>query len=522
MNPRVAVALTATNQTAPAFGEVVKDANSAATQIEGASNRAGAAAGRQGNSILALGKSSAMAANQQRNLAFQLNDVAVSLAGGANPLLVFAQQGSQIATIYGPEEGGVGKALQETGKMAVGLVTKFWPIAAAVAAGTAAIGGMTAAINSAGEQQVSFGDVAMASWQLFSEGIYNLVQPAIAAIGGWFGDMWNTAWPVIKGVGNAIIGTFVGAFDAVTGVWNSLPAVFADIFTMAMNGAIDIVQNGVNGLIGPINDLMMSVGIDPLQLADLSQFKGQVSGAAGEAGKIISGAMGNAYGTDFLGDAFTAVAGRAQELAKAAAVAGKAGSGAAKDVEGFSKSLKGANDNAERLGKTLGSSLSDGVMSIWQAFRSGGNVLEAVTNQLMSFADQLLGNAVQGFFNSILGGIGGGIGGIGGGLGSTAGAGVLPRKFEGGGYTGSGSRSGGMDGRGGFMAMLHPNETVIDHSRGGGAGGSGGHIAVSVSVGVQNGNIVPLIVQVSGEVAGRKIKQEAPAAVAAARRNGSI
>ena len=40
-------------------------------------------------------------------------------------------------------------------------------------------------------------------------------------------------------------------------------------------------------------------------------------------------------------------------------------------------------------------------------------------------------------------------------------------SFAGGGYTGSGSRSGGMDGKGGFMAMLHPNESVIDHTRGG-------------------------------------------------------
>ena len=41
-------------------------------------------------------------------------------------------------------------------------------------------------------------------------------------------------------------------------------------------------------------------------------------------------------------------------------------------------------------------------------------------------------------------------------------------SFEGGGFTGSGARSGGMDGRGGFLAMLHPNETVIDNTRGGG------------------------------------------------------
>ena len=44
--------------------------------------------------------------------------------------------------------------------------------------------------------------------------------------------------------------------------------------------------------------------------------------------------------------------------------------------------------------------------------------------------------------------------------------------FEGGGYTGGGVRAGGMDGKGGFMAMVHPNETVIDHTKGQGSGGA--------------------------------------------------
>lgn len=38
--------------------------------------------------------------------------------------------------------------------------------------------------------------------------------------------------------------------------------------------------------------------------------------------------------------------------------------------------------------------------------------------------------------------------------------------FDGGGYTGKGIRAGGLDGKGGFMAMVHPNETVIDHTKG--------------------------------------------------------
>ena len=43
--------------------------------------------------------------------------------------------------------------------------------------------------------------------------------------------------------------------------------------------------------------------------------------------------------------------------------------------------------------------------------------------------------------------------------------GIIP-KFDGGGYTGMGARAGGVDGKGGFPAILHPNETVIDHTKG--------------------------------------------------------
>lgn len=39
-------------------------------------------------------------------------------------------------------------------------------------------------------------------------------------------------------------------------------------------------------------------------------------------------------------------------------------------------------------------------------------------------------------------------------------------SFDGGGFTGYGPRSGGLDGKGGSLAMIHPNETVVDHSKG--------------------------------------------------------
>jgi len=42
---------------------------------------------------------------------------------------------------------------------------------------------------------------------------------------------------------------------------------------------------------------------------------------------------------------------------------------------------------------------------------------------------------------------------------------IRSQSFEGGGFTGKGARAGGLDGKGGFMAMVHPNETVIDHTK---------------------------------------------------------
>ena len=66
------------------------------------------------------------------------------------------------------------------------------------------------------------------------------------------------------------------------------------------------------------------------------------------------------------------------------------------------------------------------------------------------------------------------------GSGSLFGAGLntgLPLfgSYAGGGYTGDGPRSGGVDGQGGFPAILHPQESVVDHfAAARGAMGGGG------------------------------------------------
>jgi hypothetical protein len=76
-----------------------------------------------------------------------------------------------------------------------------------------------------------------------------------------------------------------------------------------------------------------------------------------------------------------------------------------------------------------------------------------------------LGGALDGGGGSVVQGSGVSGFGIAGQLVGGLFSGAGPVSFDGGGYTGVGVRSGGLDGKGGFPALLHPNETVIDHTK---------------------------------------------------------
>lgn len=51
-------------------------------------------------------------------------------------------------------------------------------------------------------------------------------------------------------------------------------------------------------------------------------------------------------------------------------------------------------------------------------------------------------------------------------------------SYDGGGYTGDDARVGGLDGKGGYMAMVHPQETIIDHTKGQSLPGGGMSVQV--------------------------------------------
>lgn len=136
---------------------------------------------------------------------------------------------------------------------------------------------------------------------------------------------------------------------------------------------------------------------------------------------------------------------------------------AVKSLEPLDLGIDATTTKIETLADKIGGPLSNAIIGFKDAVMSGTNPLKAFADQLGNIGSQLANSAIQGLVSAALGGISfGGVapGGIGSGFrfgGPT---------FDGGGYTGMGSRSGGLDGKGGFLGMLHPDETVIDHSKG--------------------------------------------------------
>ncbi|TDH35726.1 hypothetical protein E2A64_10340 [Pseudohoeflea suaedae] len=118
----------------------------------------------------------------------------------------------------------------------------------------------------------------------------------------------------------------------------------------------------------------------------------------------------------------------------------------------------------------------------------GKSAADALAGALQKIADKLLNEVLDAIFQVNSAG-GGGFGGLLGGL--LGGFGPSPTLFsyDGGGFTGTGARTGGVDGKGGFPAVLHPNESIIDHTKlsrsaAGVMKGDGGGVSVAMPINI--------------------------------------
>ena len=131
-------------------------------------------------------------------------------------------------------------------------------------------------------------------------------------------------------------------------------------------------------------------------------------------------------------------------------------------IEGAVQRLEAYNQEKDRLAEIQGlydstqSSLEDGFMSMVDGTKTVEDAFKDMARSIIKqLYEVLIVQRMVGSFQP-----GGGGTGIMGLVGKFL-------SFDGGGYTGSGPRSGGMDGRGGYLAMLHPRETVVDHTKAG-------------------------------------------------------
>lgn len=145
----------------------------------------------------------------------------------------------------------------------------------------------------------------------------------------------------------------------------------------------------------------------------------------------------------------------------------------------------------------IGQTATRGVANALKDLRLEASEVSSIMDGII---DRSLDMALNGIFDMFNGGGGGnwlaGLFGGGKGVGGMTGGsqGYVPGltgpslpSFDGGGDTGPGARSGGIDGKGGFMAVLHPKESVIDHT----AGGTAGARKIEVHVHQDNGHEGP-------------------------------
>jgi predicted nucleic acid-binding Zn-ribbon protein len=152
-------------------------------------------------------------------------------------------------------------------------------------------------------------------------------------------------------------------------------------------------------------------------------------------------------------------------------------------IQPIQEKMKGIANTIENSMEGAFMSVVDGTKTVGEAFRS--MAVEIIKELYRVFVvKQITGfitNAIGGYFN--LNQVSGPAMPLG--TGSVRPVARPSPRYEGGGYTGNGARAGGLDGKGGFMAMMHPRESVIDHTRGQSSGGVVVNQTINVSTGVQ-------------------------------------
>jgi hypothetical protein len=337
-----------------------------------------------------------------------------------------------------------------------------------------------------------------------------------------FNDTLTTISQIMQGVVNKVM-------EAEKIATTVLPVIegIANAAILAAK-ALDFLQNGstefqfAKGRTAALNELRSGLAADALNMfgggfGDRGQASSLYEGILNPGGGLVAGAPSSAplsiptFGSTGTGTG-TGAAAALKAINEEIAVMNNGLELQKQEWEDLQSPIRAA---ADAMGNVF-DNLVDNLLSGQDAVKGLVDDFKSLGSQLIKMA---LNQAIMGFLGSLFGtpniGVGQGFTGpqVYGGGGTYGIPGYVP-SYDGGGFTGGGSRSGGLDGKGGFPAILHPNETVVDHTK-----GQGGRdfIEVKVVSEVRNGNLVPVMAEVAGQVAGRVVRTDAATAVAKSR-----
>jgi hypothetical protein len=298
------------------------------------------------------------------------------------------------------------------------------------------------------------------SWATAQAGIYAGLQAASDGVVGW---------------ANSILNTFEGTFLGVQAIWESLPAVFDRIGALAINGLVEAMESGLEGLTSAVNSLLTLGGRRPewaIPAPDLTEWKQTVpeavslgeaareayesafaddplkaptlfdgmaddariraSGYAEAARMLSTAASGPLTAWQALKDAMTGAgdegadaldeaAASADKVTAALAAAGGAADGVKDKLTGWAaakQSLKDYADTAMDFGKGVGGALVSAFQNAESAFRS---FVETGKLDFKGLVRSILADlAVLAFKNAVLGPIANALSGVFGGGSTTA------------------------------------------------------------------------------------------------------
>lgn len=333
-----------------------------------------------------------------------------------------------------------------------------------------------------------------------------------------FNDTLTRIGSILGGVVNKVMEAALPALQSLADTLASpefaaAAQTLATVMVEAFNAVVQAVVSTTNAIVGfmewmksldgptPGNGAPLINGMTPTDKYNLGQ---NVKASSNYPGFAESLYRGFNFGTDGKMQV------QQQSLGSTAFTPVITGADAAKTaVIDLMDGIEDAQPKVEDFAQTIADSLAGAFSSFADAVMSGVPAIEALSDVLGDLGKQLLNSAISGFFTNLFGG------GFSGLFGGGAASIKMPALYADGGIATQPSIFGD---NGPEAAVPLPDGRTIPVTLSGGGTG-GGYLDVRVTTEVRNGNLVPVMTQVAGQVAGQKIKTDAPAAVANAQRN---